>query len=184
MGWTGTYMERCPQGADRIAAAIHQEGLNWSDDTRRVKVIDTALRGSVIYCAVRYTGPNATETFGLVILTAYNQFRREFLTKTVTESMGPCEAECPKRILNKLSPTANETANDWRRRCYAIVSKRTAGKHDPLVRMTPGDKLRLNSQEKQILQAYIYHGRKVFVNWFTNRYYTPSQVRKIGYEII
>ena len=33
------------------------------------------------------------------------------------ESMGPCEAGCPGRILRLLSPTANEHALDWRRRC-------------------------------------------------------------------
>ena len=33
--------------------------------------------------------------------------------------MGPCEADCPARILRLLSPTAKESALDWRRRCLA-----------------------------------------------------------------
>ena len=34
------------------------------------------------------------------------------------ESAGPCEAECPERILRLLTPTKYEHAQAWRQRCY------------------------------------------------------------------
>lgn len=43
------------------------------------------------------------------------------------ESMGPCESDCPARILNQLSPFKDESkhkyAADWRKRCRANLEK-------------------------------------------------------------
>lgn len=39
--------------------------------------------------------------------------------------MGPCEAEAPENILRLLTPTTNENALDWRRRCLARLQKRS-----------------------------------------------------------
>ena len=38
--------------------------------------------------------------------------------------MGPCEAECPARILNLLTPTTSGYANEWRKRCRERAEKR------------------------------------------------------------
>jgi hypothetical protein len=38
--------------------------------------------------------------------------------------MGPCEAECPERILDRLGPTDHEHALDWRRRCLRNLRRR------------------------------------------------------------
>jgi hypothetical protein len=43
------------------------------------------------------------------------------------ESMGPFECNCPKSILELLSPTDNEYALNWRENCYKNIRK----KNDP-----------------------------------------------------
>jgi len=44
--------------------------------------------------------------------------------KDMDESMGPCESECPERILRLLTPTSHEYALAWRKRCREIIAKR------------------------------------------------------------
>jgi hypothetical protein len=68
------------------------------------------------------------EVFALVCLVKYNPRDREgmiFGYKNMSETMGPCEAECPARILDLLTPTTNEHALAWRARCRAAIARRT-----------------------------------------------------------
>jgi hypothetical protein len=44
--------------------------------------------------------------------------------KDMDESMGPCEARCPKTILDLLTPTTHEYALEWRKRCQERIDKR------------------------------------------------------------
>lgn len=39
----------------------------------------------------------------------------------MNETCGPCECNCPKRILDLLTPTSNETAKEWRNRCHEAL---------------------------------------------------------------
>ena len=42
----------------------------------------------------------------------------------MSEDMGPCESECPLAILDLLTPTTDEYALDWRKRCRAFAEQR------------------------------------------------------------
>lgn len=66
---------------------------------------DSGVAGDIyaIICLVRWN-PRASDGFC-------------FAYKDMDETMGPCEAECPERILRLLTPTTYEHAIDWRRRC-------------------------------------------------------------------
>ncbi len=44
--------------------------------------------------------------------------------KDMDESMGPCESECPERILRLLTPTSHEYALVWRKRCWEAIAER------------------------------------------------------------
>ncbi len=116
MGWTGHYLGYNPKGQARIDQAIIQEGYEYKERDRESHVIDASMRGNTIYLAVNYTdNTGRNEVYGAVILTGYGD--GFFDTKGISENMGPCECDCPKRIINKLTPTDNEYALDWRRRC-------------------------------------------------------------------
>ena len=186
MGWTGTYIGRCPKGAERIAEAVRQEGVEWSDEKRGIiaKVIDSALVGSTVYCAVHYINEekNIDEVYGCVILTHYKRGNGEFTTKAISETMGPGDIDCPKRILEKLSPTDREFAIKWRERCKARLAEKTS---DRLAKVDFGKAVKLTGKGYEGITLYAYKRKKtkVFVDYFSNCYYTQKQVRTIGYEV-
>jgi hypothetical protein len=103
------------------------------------RVLKWALVKMRVYYAavesvIKETG--AREVFAVVCLVYYNRRDREgyiFGYKDMTESMGPCEAECPTPILDLLSETGNENAIDWRDRCrqYAAARQSMAMKPSP-----------------------------------------------------
>jgi len=78
-----------------------------------------AIVGSTIYVAIKRDAPGVeSSVFGLVVKTSSHPGDREnFCWKFITEDMGPVEANCPKRIIDLLSPTTSEYANEWRTRC-------------------------------------------------------------------
>lgn len=55
----------------------------------------------------------------------------------LTESMGPCEDNCPRHILDLLTPTDKEHALDWRRRCAENLKRRSR-------KLADGDRIRLH----------------------------------------
>lgn len=92
--------------------------------TRGMRVIDSAFVGNrVWYAAAEIIQDDEPQyVIALVCLVRWNPSARDgyvFGYKDLEESMGPCEAGCPARILRLLSPTAKEHALDWRRRCLA-----------------------------------------------------------------
>ena len=46
--------------------------------------------------------------------------------KIVDESMGPFEDKAPASILDRLTPTDNDYANEWRAKCRANIAKKKA----------------------------------------------------------
>jgi len=90
--------------------------------TRGMRVIDSAFVGNrVWYAAAEVIQDGEVQyVIALVCLVKWNPGAKDgyvFGYKDMEESMGPCEAGCPGRILRLLSPTAKEHALDWRRRC-------------------------------------------------------------------
>jgi hypothetical protein len=113
-------------------------------------VVKSAMKGSVYYGAIKLlkrpiknelgqyvvnaTGwyeyenipENETEVFGVVILTYVD--RDQFGYKLISESCGPSYYDCPKHILDALTPTNDSLAKEWRDRCYANASKPSISK--------------------------------------------------------
>lgn len=112
MGWTSynkMYCHTKPNGTiDRKAEC---DGLFYNDS--RYNVIKSAMVGSVYYAAVRDNKTN--DVIGWVVLTKTD--KTDFYYKEMDETCGPYDCKCPKSILNLLTPTDNEFANEWRERC-------------------------------------------------------------------
>ena len=90
--------------------------------TRGLRVIDSAFVGNRVWYAAAEIISDGEPLYviALVCLVRWNPKARDgyvFAYKDQEESMGPCEAGCPARILRLLSPTSKESALDWRRRC-------------------------------------------------------------------
>jgi hypothetical protein len=47
--------------------------------------------------------------------------------KDMDESMGPCDTDCPLRLLDKAGPPPNDWAKDWRDKVRAGAARRTSG---------------------------------------------------------
>lgn len=134
MGWTSYHATHYKNGkVDRKAEcdAYFLEGLNRG----HYEVIKSVMRGAIYYAAVKhlvkYVGrdengksiyePLSEEdqiTFAAVFVTSVdNNDYYNFSYKDMEESMGPCYYDCPVSILNVLSPTDSEFANNWREAC-------------------------------------------------------------------
>ena len=105
MGWTGIYRRNIKSIADRRSVLL--EELNQED-----RVLDISNKGNTFYIAYKQ---NDNSVCALVVLTEKN--KDEFLYKVMGESCMPYKFDCPKRILNLLTPTDNEYSNQWRKEC-------------------------------------------------------------------
>jgi hypothetical protein len=110
MGWT------CGQ---------REKGISTRDYLGRYyspsKIVTSASHLGVTYMAVEK--PDGY-VFGLVVLTRSRK-DGEFCHKEVSEDMGPCECDCPAKILDLLSePPSNTYAKEWREKCRERVGIR------------------------------------------------------------
>ena len=145
MGWTSYHAEHYKyvkgnRVVDRKAEcdAYFMEGLNRGF----YNLLKSTMIGSTYYAAVqglkRSAGKdengnfiyedipeNERETFAVVFLTSTDMKDHfNFSYNPMDESMGPCERNCPKGILDLLSPTESQWANEWRQECYANLNKK------------------------------------------------------------
>lgn len=140
MGWTSYHATHYKKGRiDRKAEcdAYFMEGLNRG----YYDVLKSSMVGSVYYAAVKPlqkyskddTGNeiivdiplNEQMVFGVVFLTSTDSKDYfNFSYKEMDETVGPFCYDCPKGILDLLSPTDNEYANDWRTKCREHLNKK------------------------------------------------------------
>ncbi len=121
MGWTGIFY------TDPAIVKNHKGGvdkketiknlLRWKDETHDNEVIDISVKGNTSYIALKIKNKNEDCVVGAVVYTSDRRASFEFCYKLVDESMGPFDYDCPIRIINKLTPTDSEWANEWRRKC-------------------------------------------------------------------
>ncbi len=139
MGWL--YM-RSLEGHATPKAYLDAQ-FTYARDTGRSRVLASSLVGRRTYYAAVEWIPAASgerEVWGLICLVRYNPRDREGLVfgyKDMSESMGPCESECPRRILDLLTATENTYALAWRERCRTRLSDRSARAAKPTPK--PGD---------------------------------------------
>ena len=89
---------------------------NWNDDKR--KVLDVAIvKRNTLYAAIQLT--ETQEVFAVIYLLRWSRDVYNFSYKDMTEFAGPCQYECPERIINLLTDLedieANKYAIEWRK---------------------------------------------------------------------
>lgn len=141
MGWTSYHASYYKNGKiDRKAEcdAYFMEGLNRG----HFNVLKSSMVGSTYYAAIQRAVKNVGKnengeyiyepipedertTFAVVFLTSTNmKDYYNFAYKDMDEGCGPCQCDCPKGILDILSPTDSKWANDWRQACYENIAKK------------------------------------------------------------
>lgn len=123
MGWTST-QATCFDRHYRIDRKAECINMISSD----VQVLKASMVGSVFYAAVRDTIWPPDEVFAVIILTSVNNKTLTFSFKIMDETEGPTERNCPRSILEMLTPISSPVANEWRKDCWANLDKLDLGK--------------------------------------------------------
>lgn len=132
MGWTSYHASFYKNGKiDRKAECDSIMNCDMVGDKGRYEVLKSAMVGSTYYAAVKKTifktgaKPEKESVFGVVMLTSVNNKDYfNFSYKDMDESAGPGYYDCPKGILDMLTPTEYEWAKEWRERCYENIKKK------------------------------------------------------------
>ena len=118
MGWVTVMASHLKQNwtDDRFTVDRLKEVYDmWENkNDGKTHVLKISLVGSVVYGAIQVVATG--EVVGLVVLTSTKG--EEFSYKDMDETCGPNYWDCPLSILKLLTPTTNENAMDWRKRCY------------------------------------------------------------------
>jgi hypothetical protein len=127
MGWL--FMSSLGQYASPKAYLDAQYTFQNADGTSQI-LASALVKMRTWYAACRQIdhATGKAHVFALVCLVKYNPRDREgvvFGYKDMSESMGPCESECPASILDLLTPTTSEYAQAWRARCRATATRRS-----------------------------------------------------------
>lgn len=151
MGWTWTYK---PKGVTATDFLLNSSGtLKWGEDNPyRYTVLDTSIVNlRTFYAAVEQVHKETGErrVWAAVFLLGYVPKARyeNFGWKDMDESMGPCEARCPERILDLLTETEYGHAKDWRARCRTYHADRKAK-----LKIEPGFTVKLHGRDYQVLE--------------------------------
>jgi hypothetical protein len=123
MGWTYTHKDE----GESVKEFFSRE-FGYANDKREVSLLDCAvIRLREAYMAFKDVNlVNGTrQVFAVVCLLDYRpKDHWNFGYKDMDESMGPCYYNCPEKILRVLSPTTNEYAIKWRKKCWKRLSRR------------------------------------------------------------
>ena len=126
MGWLEYRADHYKNGKVDRKAEMDSK-YNWEDESRKVEVLKSSMVGSTYYAAVRsFNKENGFEciTAAVCLTSTNNKNYYNFAYKDMDESMGPYKYDCPKGILDLLSPTENEYALEWRKQCYENLAKK------------------------------------------------------------
>jgi len=169
----------------------------WQDRLdRRYRILDCAtVSRSTFYAAVQDTETGTVTAFvALQRWTPASWYN--FTHKTMTESAGPCEAECPARILDLLTelPECHErphgqrdycttcAAREWREACREIAANRARA-----ARVRPGQVVRfprpIEFQSGARLDTLTFLKRDVFED-AGSRYRVTGWRTMTGWELV
>lgn len=181
MGWTSYHVDNL----DRVEEIRNL--YTWKEDDRGAEVLDIAIHGAVVYVAVHYWNPDEDNVHAAVVLTRNNNSDYfNFAYKDMGEDMNPYYYDCPKRILDLLTPTNSDYANEWRRKC-AEKRERTL----ELRRLKGGARIKCAGKTLQYCMVpsrghlkyywFIVNPKTGKVTW---EYFKPSYIIERGWEVI
>lgn len=202
MGWTSYHVEPTYKKGkpfiDRKAECdnlFRSDAVSWgtNETVGKYEVLKSSMVGSTYYAAVKKTifatetKPENVKVFAAVVLTSVdNKDYYNFAYKDMDETMGPCQRNCPKGILDLLTPTDYEYAKEWRKHCYENLKK----KHDSntLANLPIGSVIKFKRNDGKEMTIYKhpagYQFKRPFWMLADGSGYIPTKYIPNNYEVI
>lgn len=193
MGWTSYHATHYKNGkVDRKAELDAM--YNWEDENRKCEVLRSSMVGSTYYAAVKsFNKTNGYERVcAAICLTSTNsKDYYNFAYKDMDETCGPYKYDCPKGILDLLTPTDSEWANNWREKCREQLDKKRSP--NSLSKLPEGSVIKVvlpfDTQRYRAGSEVTLTKRKwgKRCKWFTsNCYFTQGLMKQLEehYEVI
>lgn len=185
MGWWGKARYACPKGKERITAVIEDEQKNCESAEYKWEVIDSAIKGTTVYLAIRRTNKTTgeIEVWGEVCLTRWDP-KGYFMIKSMSEDMGPYYYDAPKHLLDKLTEPYNDSAREWREKCE---EKRNAAQKSEIKKLPMGTKIRIKNYHRPgewIVEVCKDRGRRAYIDWLHLVRFYPSHLERYGWEVV
>jgi len=105
-----------------------------------------------------------------------------FSYKNMSEDMGPAQSECPESILDLLSPTESDWANEWRERCRKVYRQKKTLKDLPV-----GANISIvKNGEERILTKSLIGGKSspIWVDWNMRTRYPLKNILDYGFQVV
>ena len=122
MGWTFIRESQIPVSNEHYIRSLYTFQDIYLGNARDSRVAYMTKRGNTYYLAVNVhtwakDKPEIIheETYAATVLTAHRN--GEFGYKEMHEDENPFRCDAPKKLLDMLTPTDSEYAQDWRKRC-------------------------------------------------------------------
>ena len=186
MGWTGHMIDRSFTAQD-AREKIDRE-FTWESEVEGVKYycrpIAHAVKGSVHYLAIERYAPYTGErkVWACVVLTQIDRRKGWFYEKTVDETMGPCERNCPAKILDLLTPTDREWAIEWRNDCRKnLEAKKT---RQEVGKLPMGTRFVLNGKPEYTFRVDTYRGKRAYIDWAKMTKVSAANANRIGFTVL
>lgn len=202
MGWTSYPATHFYENGDINRKAECDAYFLESLNRGHYKVVRSTMRGSVYYgaisplrravkdddgnCVLDANGwylyedipASEQEIVGVVMLT-YVENKNTFGYKLIGETSGPNCRNCPTSILDLLTPTDSEWANEWRKDCYANAKK-------PKISKLPiGTEIKFTHMGKEIVlrkSAPMYQFKTPF--WINDANHTYFSKKRIPVDFV
>ena len=131
MGWTWT-SEAAHYDSKSKKYYINRKELcddiyTYDGENAKLEVLKSCIIGSTYYAAVKSTNKKTgyESVFAAICLTSTNiKEHYNFGYKDMDETCGPYKFDCPKNILDLLTPTENQCANEWRNACRKNIAEK------------------------------------------------------------
>lgn len=159
MGWTSYRATHYKNGKiDRKAEC--DSALTYTSEFTQQTVIKSSMKGTVYYGAVETIKDGRRDVWCAVFLTSVEN-NRYFAYKDMDETMHPYYYDCPKGILDLLTPTDYESANAWREKCREKKPK------SPLADVKIGESIKWSPMRDGQFRILVKHAPAYqFRTWF------------------
>lgn len=165
-----------------------------SNEKYHWKTLKSTMVGSTYYAAIERTeleNPENRIVYAAICLTSTDMKSYcDFSYKDMTEFSGPFKYDCPKAILDLLTPTDNECALNWRQKCRENLDNKKKLSKLPIGTVikfiAPYDMAQYKRGDEIIVTKKVrsYSRKRTNTFWVDENYYYSTKTIGNDYEIV